>query len=106
MNILNYQHIIWDWNGTLLDDVSFCVEIINGLLSKRQLPEISREYYRGVFTFPVQKYYEKIGFDFSVEPWENVSTEFITRYEALRRRCSLMPGVIQTLGCITENGLT
>jgi len=106
MNIINYKHIIWDWNGTLLDDVSFCVEIINGLLSKRHLPQISRDYYREVFTFPVRKYYEKIGFDFFVEPWENVSTEFITTYETLRSCCSLMPGGIQTLRCVSEKGLS
>ena len=106
MNIYNYQHIIWDWNGTLLDDVSFCVDIINGLLAKRLLPGISREYYREVFTFPVRKYYEKIGFDFSVEPWEKVSTEFITIYEAKRNRCHLMPGAVQTLECVSSMGLT
>ncbi|NUM71929.1 MAG: HAD family hydrolase, partial [Ignavibacteriaceae bacterium] len=29
---LKYDHIIWDWNGTLLDDVGLCLEIINGVL--------------------------------------------------------------------------
>ncbi|MDH5646585.1 MAG: hypothetical protein OEZ01_11285, partial [Candidatus Heimdallarchaeota archaeon] len=30
-----YEHIIWDWNGTLLDDAWLCVEIMNSMLAKR-----------------------------------------------------------------------
>ena len=28
-----YKHIIWDWNGTLLDDKEICVKSINNILS-------------------------------------------------------------------------
>ena len=32
----NYRHVIWDWNGTLLDDAWLCVEVLNGLLARRR----------------------------------------------------------------------
>ena len=30
---VQYEHIIWDWNGTLLDDLDVCVDVMNGLLT-------------------------------------------------------------------------
>ena len=49
-----YKHIIWDWNGTLLDDVWLCLGIVNKMLSKRDLPTINSNEYRNIFDFPVQ----------------------------------------------------
>ena len=63
----NAKHIIWDWNGTLLDDKWLCVESINQALQKRNLPELSDDRYMEVFTFPVQEYYKAVGFDFDKE---------------------------------------
>ena len=56
MQIKNYQHIIWDWNGTLLNDVKLCADIMNNLLKTRSLPTITLEKYREIFTFPVKDY--------------------------------------------------
>jgi phosphoglycolate phosphatase len=72
--------IIWDWNGTLLDDVDMCIESINILLKRRNLDMLSRKRYRDIFTFPVRDYYETAGFNFSKEPWDKVAHEFIDLY--------------------------
>jgi phosphoglycolate phosphatase len=72
--------IIWDWNGTLLDDVSICLESINAMLQERRLNLLTRETYREVFTFPVIDYYRKVGFDFTKENWEIVAMDFMDRY--------------------------
>ena len=106
MDIAKYSHIIWDWNGTLFDDVMICIEIINSMLAKRRMPVISFDKYRDVFSFPVINYYKKIGFDFELEPFESISTEFITQYEKLRNGCSLMSDAVETLGYISQSGLT
>ena len=42
---MDLKHIIWDWNGTLLDDSWLCVESINKSLKKRNLPQIDKEKY-------------------------------------------------------------
>jgi len=55
--------IIWDWNGTLLNDIQLCVQTINEMLDKRNLPLLSVNDYKDVFSFPVKNYYQKIGFD-------------------------------------------
>ena len=77
---MRYKHIIWDWNGTLLDDRWLCVEGINQALIKRDLPPISEDRYRKIFTFPVKEYYKKLGFDFDNEPFEVAGDEFVDYY--------------------------
>jgi len=106
MNLQKYKHIIWDWNGTLLDDVELCVNIINSLLVKRKLSAVTLEYYREIFSFPIIQYYEKLGFDFTQESFESIGTEFITEYERKRNQCSLMPDAPKTLQHIFQLGLT
>ena len=75
-----FTSIIWDWNGTLLDDVDICIESINFSLGKRNLPLLTREKYQEIFTFPVVDYYEKAGFDFSKNSFTELSHEFIGHY--------------------------
>ena len=77
-DLKKYNHIIWDFNGTLLDDAWLCVEILNDLLEKRKMPLITPALYGRIFDIPVIDFYEKIGFDFSIESFEIVGTEFIT----------------------------
>ena len=106
MDNKTYAHIIWDWNGTLLDDLNLCLEIINNLLSKNHLPAISRDNYLAIFGFPVQDYYRNIGFDFEKESFEVVSTEFISAYEKGRPNCLLMSGAQETLEWFLSSGYT
>ncbi len=36
-----YEHIIWDWNGTLLNDVDLCVAIVNNLSTGQKYHEVT-----------------------------------------------------------------
>lgn len=85
----NYRHIIWDWNGTLFDDVLLCMDIINGILTRRNLPSLSLEEYRDVFTFPVKDYYARAGLDFSKESFEELGKEWMDEYEERRSECKI-----------------
>ena len=89
---MRYKHIIWDWNGTLLDDTWLCVEGINNALMKRKLSPISENKYRKVFTFPVKDYYMKLGFDFDKEPFEIAGDEFVSYYEEKFHKAKLQNG--------------
>ena len=89
---MRYKHIIWDWNGTLLDDRWLCVEGINQALIKRDLPPISEDRYRKIFTFPVKEYYKKLGFDFDNEPFEVAGDEFVDYYGKNFHKAKLQKG--------------
>jgi phosphoglycolate phosphatase len=74
--------IIWDWNGTLLNDVALCIRCMNSMLNDRGLPLLDAKRYREIFTFPVRAYYVKAGFDFEEEAFEKPAVEFIEKYQA------------------------
>lgn len=102
-----YQHAIWDWNGTLLNDTWLCVEVLNGLLAKRDREPISEEDYRLNFGFPVIHFYEYLGFDVDVDSFEKVSKEFIGDYEdRWLQECALHSEAAQTLKKLSELGIS
>jgi phosphoglycolate phosphatase len=99
-------HVLWDWNGTLLDDLWLAVRSANVLLARRGLPLLTRESYLASFGFPVSAYYASIGFDFDKEEFDVLSAEYVAEYEAAIGECRLQPGAIEILdrlaglGCI------
>ena len=104
MRLKKYQHLIWDWNGTLLDDAWLCREIMNLQLRRRGLAELSTERYEEIFDFPVEKYYRAVGFDWNRETFQEAGTEFIVEYEKRKRECSLQPGAGDLLARIAAGG--
>jgi len=84
--------LIWDWNGTLLDDVEACIAAVNTMLSRRGLPRTDAERYRKQFGFPVRGYYELLGFDFTRDRWNDVCVEYHALYESLARSSPLRTG--------------
>lgn len=101
-----YKHILWDWNGTLVNDMDLCVSVTNTLIQKRQGNLISREIYQREFTFPVLQFYEKIGFDFSTETYSDVAEEWILEYKRNFEACSKLNGnVIEVLEHVEGLGL-
>jgi phosphoglycolate phosphatase len=97
--------VIWDWNGTLLDDIRLCVAIMNGMLEKRRLPLLSESGYKNVFSFPVSDYYQKIGFDFAEEPFEIPAIEFIARYNEKLLGCGLHEDAMAILKYFQASGI-
>lgn len=95
--IENVCGIIWDWNGTLLNDTELCVRTMNELLLKRNLPQLTVAKYKDVFSFPVKDYYRKIGFDFAAEPFEIPALEFIDLYNSRVNSCKLHENSITVL---------
>ena len=106
MRIENYRHIIWDWNGTLLDDLDLCIEAMNGMLARRGLPAIDRARYHAVFDFPVRDYYARLGLPVDDENFHALSVEFIGTYESRRLEPELQAGAAALLAAIARRGLT
>lgn len=100
-----YKHVIWDWNGTLLDDAWLSLEIINELLRGRGLPPVTAERYQQVFGFPLDGYCRQLGFDLERESYEVLSDAFIAIYEDRRLGCRLQDGACQTLEKLRQAGV-
>ncbi len=69
-------HIIWDYNGTVVDDVDASVAAVNDMLNKRNLPLTTKEQYIETVALPLDNYYKGLGI--SEEDMAAISTEFQT----------------------------
>lgn len=100
---MKYKHIIWDWNGTLFNDVDACIAAINPMLKKRNLKLIkSVDYYREIFDFPVINYYKKLGFDFDQESFLDVAEEYVMLYHQVCSKSKLVKGAIDVINQLDD----
>jgi phosphoglycolate phosphatase len=99
------KYIIWDWNGTLFDDVEVCIESINQVLQRHGVARLtSRAEYRQKFCFPVERYYQNLGFDFSQTPFSQLAAEFMEIYQPASLSCRLAEGVPALLAHAKQQG--
>jgi phosphoglycolate phosphatase len=98
--------VLWDWNGTLLDDVDACLAAINILLGRRSMPSIDKDVYRRIFTFPVIDYYKKLGFNFDKEDFDVVAREYMALYWSSSQQAQLFPKASAVLDYLSSKGYT
>lgn len=99
------KYIVWDWNGTLLNDVDLCVDSINYLLEKEHLPILpDKDAYQRVFKFPIIEYYKDAGFDFTKRPFEELADDYMGFYQPRSLTCPLHDGVHDTLKICADKG--
>ncbi len=98
------NNVVWDWNGTLINDIEACMEAINRLLDNRGLPRIEKEKYKELFTFPIINYYKALGFDFDKEPFDVPAMEYIKHYNEIFPTCQLANNAREVLHHFHEKG--
>ncbi len=96
--IWDFMVIIWDFNGTLLNDMQVCIDCMNRMLKDRDLPPVDLARYRDIFTFPVRDYYISLGFDFHKEPFEIPAHQFIDLYREMLHLAPLQEDAVGLLG--------
>lgn len=105
LDLGRYGHVIWDWNGTLLDDAALARGVVNGMLARRGLPTLSPERYGALFDFPIERYYRRLGFDLQAEPFAELAREFHAQYGPRWRDCSLHRGAEAALSAVEAAGV-
>lgn len=96
---MKYTDVLWDFNGTILSDMEIGIESVNLLLSQRGKKTLSGlEEYRDVFGFPIYEYYERIGFDFSLEPYDVVAPLWVAEYMKRMPQAK----VFDDVACVSE----
>ncbi|MGI6254903.1 MAG: HAD family hydrolase [Acutalibacter sp.] len=97
--------VIWDWNGTLLNDVNVALQAMDTMLARRDLPLLkSLDRYREIFTFPVREYYQAAGLNLEREPFEELAVEWTQLYHRFYPSCGLYPGALETVRSLREQG--
>ena len=102
----HYTHVIWDFNGTILDDVDACILCANRLLTAHGLKKIaSKEEYRSLFGFPIIDYYRRMGFDFEKISYADLAVEWVAYYLESSASSTVYKDIPATLEAIRKKGL-
>lgn len=97
--------ILFDWNGTLLNDVEASYLCMTSLQREYGIPPLENiEAYRRIFGFPIRSYYEKAGFDFSKISWEKTGEEFMKDWLARYPRIGLNEQALAVLKRAQNDG--
>lgn len=99
------KYIIWDFNGTILDDRQLSLDLLNEILAKQGKPPVSDDKYLELFGFPIKQYYLDAGVSFEEESFESLAQWYIDKYQPLSLELSLHDGVVETLIILKKMGL-
>ena len=98
------KHIFFDFNGTIINDVDLCLDLLNQILNKQNKKTLSMEEYKNVFTFPIRDYYIAAGVDFNIESYESLAKWFIKVYQPASMECGLFEGIVDTFKFLKDKG--
>jgi phosphoglycolate phosphatase-like HAD superfamily hydrolase len=99
------RHIIWDWNGTLFNDIDAIVDATNAIFTG-ELPEpLTADSLRAAFTRPVWVCYERLlGRPLGDGEWPRLDAGYHEHYHRLMRFCGLAPDARSTLQSWQSHG--
>ena len=100
---MKYDYLVLDFNGTIIDDVDLCLNILNHLLEERNYKKVSLEEYKHIFTFPIKNYYINAGFDLKKYSFTSISNEFISLYQKASLNCKLYEGINELIDKCNNN---
>lgn len=89
--------LIWDFNGTIIDDAHFCHRIETMMLEERGMNTYTFEQYQDMFCFPVINYYYKMGYTFENETYDDISVEFNDAYDKGFHKLHVMDDFHETI---------
>ena len=102
---MHYTHILWDWNGTLLNDVSIAIECVNALLTKLGRPHTDLAEYHAMMDVPLRKYYENLLGDPLPISYEECTRIFQENYALRAHRATLTTGAPEMLEYLQQCGI-
>lgn len=98
-----YDTIIFDFNGTLIDDCDLCLKILNYLTKEYELETVSMKKYKEIFTFPVYLYYKELGFNTDINEFALVAKKFHAYYNDLSyKEVKLFDSVVEVLNTLSK----
>ena len=97
------NYIIWDWNGTIIDDVGIALDAVNDMLREQDRPEITLEEYRKAMDTPILRFYEQF-FDMDVTDFDWIAERFQSYYETHKDQLRLHEGVEGLLESCRQRG--
>lgn len=91
-------HLVWDWNGTLLDDISAVIGATNAAFAEIGLEPITLARYQELYCVPIPRFYERLMGRLPTDAeWVVMDEAFHRHYTERRVACGLTQGVEELL---------
>lgn len=97
-------HVLWDWNGTLLDDVAASLASVNDMLRRREMAPIDLPRYKDCISVPIYGFYAQV-FDLAREEYDALLAEYNEGYLLHLDACGLAAGAAQALDAFAAAGV-
>ena len=103
---MKYSYVLWDWNGTLLDDVDVSIDCVNILLEKMGLDKTDKDEYFEQMDMPMHKYYENLFLSRNQKLDYEICTEnFHENYPKLAGSVGLHKNAVEMLEFFENSGV-
>jgi len=100
-------HVIWDWNGTLVDDHDIVIEAVNAVMAALGGQPVTSETYLNHFHRPVRRFYERLlHITITDDRWHQIDTVFNDHYHSRLHAVPLAHGAEQALAAAAQLGHT
>lgn len=98
------KHIIWDFNGTLLNDTQLSLDVDNNVFEKLGIPGITLDDYRNNMTMPVRDFYPAVGVDYSVHSYETIARLWLDEFNQKAVGVGLVSGALDAIRFFHSQG--
>ena len=101
------RHVVWDWNGTLLDDFGLNVVAVDESCRSIGGGGVTETDYRDHYTRPVTLFYERLlGRPLAEGEWDRLDAAYHAAYRRGLEQATLTPRVEEALRLAAGAGLT
>jgi phosphoglycolate phosphatase len=97
-----FRNLIFDWSGTLVDDLGPVIEATNAVLAKYDIPPLDRESFRRVFRLPYREFYAEM---LPNIPLEELEAHFRPAFDAAVTPVTVLPYAREKLEWCTALGI-
>lgn len=102
---MRFKNVLWDWNGTIINDTQLCLDIVNTTLQNHTGRVLKIDEYKNAFGLPISEYYLKIGVDFKKESYADLTKSFIAQYESRVKELRIHDGIRDVFDLFHQNGI-
>ncbi|MBE6752064.1 MAG: PHP domain-containing protein [Ruminococcaceae bacterium] len=100
---MRYHNILWDWNGTLIDDAVTSLDCVNDMLTEMSKPLITLEQYYTYVETPIIGFYKHILTEDELD-FPTISKSFHESYNKRLSTTNLADNALNVLKTLKNNG--
>ena len=97
-----FRNLIFDWSGTLVDDLGPVIEATNAVLAKYEIAALDRESFRRVFRLPYREFYAEL---LPHIPLEELEAHFRPAFDAALTPVTVLPHAREKLEWCSALGI-